>query len=238
MWAINMEDILNTESSNKDRRKAECPYCLTVLKKVPGAKTKCSFCGKYIYVRTRPDDNWRVVVTEQEAQRIDKQWLKEPSHSRWKRELEDLGMGSDDFERTRLMLAKKFGQEPRFGDIIWSLFNQVIIKDKGLNPPYYSMALFLDEEGKNPAKMLFEHSLFTLKSWFKTGVKTVKIYTAGDEACDNCRKLEGLVIPIVQALKEPVIPCENCIYHMSQNSRFGFCRCYEVPEDVGDAGLG
>ena len=136
------------------------------------------------------------------------------------------------------MLAKKFKQEPRFGDIVWSLFNQIITKGKAEYPPYYSMALFLDEEGKNPARTLYEDSLFNLKSWFQTGVKTVKIYTGGDKACNNCRKLEGLVIPIVQALQEPVVPCKNCIYHMSQNSRFGFCRCYIRPEDVGDAGLG
>ena len=46
-----------------------------------------------MYVKTRPDNNWRVVVTEQEAKLINEQWLKEPSHSRWQRELEDLGMG-------------------------------------------------------------------------------------------------------------------------------------------------
>jgi hypothetical protein len=135
------------------------------------------------------------------------------------------------------MLAKKFGQEPRFGDIIWSLFNQVIIKNKRANPPYYCMALFLDEEGKNPAKMLYENSLLTLNPWFQTGVKTVKIYTAGDEVCPNCRKLEGIITPIAEALQEPIIPCKDCTYHMSQNSKFGFCRCMYRPEDVGDAGL-
>lgn len=56
-----------------DNRKAECPNCLGVLAKVPGRKTKCPHCGQYMYVRTRPD-SVRVVVTEQEADRIDEEW--------------------------------------------------------------------------------------------------------------------------------------------------------------------
>jgi len=57
-----------------DLRKPECPYCLNALKKIPGAKTKCSQCGQFMYVRTRPEDNARVVVTEAEAHRIEERW--------------------------------------------------------------------------------------------------------------------------------------------------------------------
>jgi len=57
----------------KDARKAECPNCLKTLSKIPGAKTKCPFCAKYIFVRTRPD-NVRVVVTHEEASKIDNEW--------------------------------------------------------------------------------------------------------------------------------------------------------------------
>lgn len=57
-----------------DLRKPECPYCQNALKKVPGAKTKCSRCGQFMYVRTRPEDRARVVVTEAEAHRMEEDW--------------------------------------------------------------------------------------------------------------------------------------------------------------------
>lgn len=57
-----------------DLRKPECPYCKKALKKIPGAKTKCSRCGQFMYVRTRPEDRARVVVTEAEAHRMEEDW--------------------------------------------------------------------------------------------------------------------------------------------------------------------
>ena len=54
-----------------------CPYCAKPLDKMPGRKTKCLFCANYMYVRTRPADKKRVVVTEQDAAKIDEQWMVE-----------------------------------------------------------------------------------------------------------------------------------------------------------------
>ncbi|OGN90711.1 MAG: hypothetical protein A2158_03860 [Chloroflexi bacterium RBG_13_46_14] len=51
-----------------------CPYCSQSLVKMPGKKTKCPSCGKFMYVRTRPSDRKRVIVTEQDAAKIEEQW--------------------------------------------------------------------------------------------------------------------------------------------------------------------
>jgi hypothetical protein len=51
-----------------------CPYCVKPLDKMPGRKTKCPFCANFIYARTRPADKKRVIVTEQDAAKIDEQW--------------------------------------------------------------------------------------------------------------------------------------------------------------------
>ena len=52
----------------------ECPHCNNKLEKSPGRKKKCEFCGKFMYVRTRPLDKKRVLVTEEQAKQIDIQW--------------------------------------------------------------------------------------------------------------------------------------------------------------------
>ncbi len=155
---------------------------------------------------------------------------------RWKSQLECLGASPTDFERTRLMLTKRFGQKPNFDDIIWSIFNELIIKTNGTGVLFYWMALFQDEKGRNSAHLLYDSQRSWLKIWFKTGVITVKICTAGEKACKNCQKLEGIITPIDQAFQNPIIPCKDCIFRMNPKSRFAFCRCMYRPEDVGKIG--
>ena len=54
-----------------------CPYCTKPLEKMPGRKAKCPFCANFMYVRTRPADKKRVIVTEQDAAKIEEQWQTE-----------------------------------------------------------------------------------------------------------------------------------------------------------------
>src|ERR1700733_3999817 len=54
---------------------AVCPNCNQRLDKKPGRKKKCPHCGRFIYVRTRPSDEKKVLVTEAQAERIEEQWF-------------------------------------------------------------------------------------------------------------------------------------------------------------------
>lgn len=55
---------------------ANCPYCNVELKKFPGRKTKCKNCGNFIYVRTRPADNKKILIKEEEKISIEGEWAK------------------------------------------------------------------------------------------------------------------------------------------------------------------
>jgi hypothetical protein len=66
--------LYDASSDPLDQREAQCPYCHGSLKKVPGAKTKCPHCHEAIFVRTRPKDGARVVVTADGARQFDKEW--------------------------------------------------------------------------------------------------------------------------------------------------------------------
>jgi hypothetical protein len=54
--------------------KPACPYCNFMLEEIPGRKKKCPACGHFIYVRTRPSDRQRILVTESQAKEIELQW--------------------------------------------------------------------------------------------------------------------------------------------------------------------
>jgi len=51
-----------------------CPYCAAALEKKPSRKKKCPDCNNFIYVRTRPFDRKRVLVTEAQRDLIDVEW--------------------------------------------------------------------------------------------------------------------------------------------------------------------
>jgi DNA-directed RNA polymerase subunit RPC12/RpoP len=51
-----------------------CPNCHTRLASRPGRKTKCQHCSGLIFVRARPFDRQRVLLTEAEAKIVEDEW--------------------------------------------------------------------------------------------------------------------------------------------------------------------
>lgn len=99
----------------EDKRKAECPYCHSALKKVPGSKTKCPACGKFMYVRVS-SKNIRAVVTEDEMEKIEEEWsIFNGTHGEY---LHNKKVEA----KTKEELKKRFnGKEPSDIDVKWSL---------------------------------------------------------------------------------------------------------------------
>lgn len=72
----NKERLEQTQLKNKLENKigietANCPYCGIDLPKFPQRKTKCKNCDNFIYVRTRPSDKKKILLTEDEINRIE-----------------------------------------------------------------------------------------------------------------------------------------------------------------------
>ncbi len=107
----------------KDKRKAECPYCNKSLVKIPGSKTKCPHCGKFMFVRTRPKDDVRVITTESEADKIDEGWsIVNDNHDYFIAEKEK-------YIKEKEILKNRFGkEEPSENDIKWGLYNKGLIE--------------------------------------------------------------------------------------------------------------
>jgi len=113
----------NQQREQKDERKAECPNCHKSLSKIPGARTKCPHCGELMFVRTRPKDNARVVVTKAEAEKIDEEWsIVAGTHDIFVAEKEE-------FAKEKEILRKRFGgKEPSDNDVRWGLLNKQLIE--------------------------------------------------------------------------------------------------------------
>ena len=99
-----------------DTREAKCPNCQGVLKKVPGSKTKCPLCGKFMFIRTDPHTRTRVVVTEDGAEHIDDETAK--LNGTWEDRLKE----KQKIAKAKAELTKRFGGvEPSKEDLAWNL---------------------------------------------------------------------------------------------------------------------
>ena len=196
-----------------------CPYCKKPLEQIPQRKKQCPFCKNYIHVRTPPSTHKKILVTKDDARKID--WLKKFS---------EYGIREKDFEITKNQLIKKFEREPSNQDVLWSLFNQLIAKTSNLHTLkmiYYEMALFLNEEGKECFAVSQLSRKMELMKYKKEGIKKVQILTAGSGSCEHCQQLEDKILTINEALEKMPIPVKECTHELA-DGRLGFCRCCYV----------
>jgi len=97
---------------------AVCPNCGRRLEKKPARKKKCPHCGNYIYSRTRPIDEAKVLVAEAQIELIEEQWaIANGTHEEYLEEKKK-------FERQREALAESGVPDPTDEDVALSLLTQ------------------------------------------------------------------------------------------------------------------
>lgn len=233
-------DIFRLNSNNikslkqKDERKAECPNCSEKLEKIPGAKTKCPHCGKYMFVRTRPKDNIRVVVTEIEADRIDEEWsiinnvhssfiAKKEIYAKeqlpWKRGektiVNEFLEATYQCEISEEELYQRRQKSININNAIWSLCNQYLLKNqKECNfDNIISLYLVLERirvsEDKNANTIVRKRMHFELLRLKESGMSIV-IPVSSYNSCNACKKLNGKEFNIDEVIKNQPFPPKDC----------------------------
>lgn len=139
-----------------------CPNCGKALENKPSRKKKCPECGNFMFVRTRPSDNKKVLVTEAQAEVIEEQWsIVNSTHDSYLKEKKA-------FENERASQAKRFGCAPSENDVKWALLNKELTSHalKG-NWGHYrnaklQMADILRKEKKQKSALYFYLDVFYL----------------------------------------------------------------------------
>jgi len=103
--------------------KNKCPYCKQKLEKIPSRKTKCKFCSEFIFVRTIPPKMEKVLIKEDEIDKIENAWIDYLFDSYWMQELKKLGASKKDVENMYYVLKERFGTSPLIADVMWGVFN-------------------------------------------------------------------------------------------------------------------
>jgi DNA-directed RNA polymerase subunit RPC12/RpoP len=114
LFAPKMPSIGNTEPV--------CPYCAYRLDKMPGRKKKCPGCGHPILVRTRPSDQKRILIREDQDLQIKEQWAIVNGDHKW------FLAERKRFDAERENLRKRFGREPSKNDVEWAQLNRALLK--------------------------------------------------------------------------------------------------------------
>jgi len=144
--------------------------------------------------------------------------------NKWKRNLERYDITNEQFEKEKKELSKRFKKKASDNDVVWSLFNKLILKHisnfSKLSSIYYDMALFLNDEGKNSYDMKYQSTKMQLLDFKQQGVKKVRwVSSAGVRTCEKCKSLNGKIYLIERALKNMPLPLKDC-----KNLENG-CRC-------------
>ncbi len=87
-------------------------------------KKECPICGNHILVRTRPSGSQKVLVTEEQAAEIEKQW--EAYHQ--EKMIDSDSEHRREYEQVKAQLINRRGTEPSVGDIRWALANKDILE--------------------------------------------------------------------------------------------------------------
>lgn len=218
-----MQNEVNINNVNLNvEREVICPYCKTLLNKIPIRKTKCSHCKNSIFVRKLNDSKIKTLVTEEQAQEIDIEKESEYLKYRGFLDLEKFGVTKDEFIKRKEEHYLKYGIENNNNDVVWSLFNELLIKNANdvdkLRMIYYTMAVLLHQEGKDNFKLLQLSAKATLDSFSSSEfVLEIQIIRCSD-SCENCKKTDGKTMTLKEAYLLP-IPCRDCA------NGVGFCRC-------------
>lgn len=207
----------------------KCPYCHKQLSKEPKKKAVCKDCGQAFRVVTRPSDREKVTATEEEYQAFQFRSNLATFYSKEGEFKKNFGI-----EKERLKKLKKFGKDPSENDVLWGLANRLLQEKMksgnwaDLGRLYFEMALYLHEIGKPSFRLQQEAKKMELLNDKKTEViKKVKILTSG--CCSACKKQEGKVFLVDEAIKKMPIPVKNCTYMINKKAPEGWCVCGYVP---------
>jgi hypothetical protein len=105
-----------------------------------------------------------------------------------------------------------------------------------LGSTYYEMAEFVKNEGKDNTYLInlgyktrLDFQVERLKEYKKSGVANgVEVIGAGDNACcEECKRLDGKIFPISDALLSNPLPVKECVHPYG-------CRCVYGPTFIDE----
>lgn len=197
---------------------AICPYCGVELEKKPSRKIKCPDCGNFIFVRTSPLDMSKILITEDEIEKIEEQWaIYNNTH-------EEFLEQKKRFENERDILGIKFGRTPSENDVKWSLLNnELLLNAQNGNWGFYrntkfAMAKILAKEERHKDALLMYLEVYYLDLNGPNNTGGLKYYKMSPFSTDLAVLAPGvvkLVIKLIKLLNLDELEVKKLFYRIS-----------------------
>jgi hypothetical protein len=178
---------------------------------MPQRKKRCPSCKEFIYVKRRPSEKVKRLVTGAEADQIETEWGERQYIHKWAQQLR---------VQPGAILGRQVDLPPgaSLHDAVWSLLVDA--------PPSFAKALFIHEDGQSSLSAKREFLKRRLEEDRRTGATRVEISSSG--GCEHCQPLDGKRLSITQALKTMPVPCAECEWDLNESGS-GWCRCLYIP---------
>ena len=140
-----------------------CPSCNFGLDEKPERKKKCPHCGDNIFVRTRPLDRKKVLISDKQIDQLDLQWQLYNEHKERENYERD-----PEYVKVRDELRQKFEREPLVSDVRWGLANLKVIEHANNNDwglyrnEKHEMAKILEKEERIKESLIIFLEVFYL----------------------------------------------------------------------------
>lgn len=212
-------------------KQVSCPNCGKALATIPTRTAKCTLCKKPIIIRTDRTTKAKIYLTEAHGHDFDLKRKAQAARNKALRLTQDIGLSVAHFTAKEKQLSLH-GPTPTPHDIFWSLANDALKlysqqgKWQDLKMVYWTLARLQFEN--NQPHLDFLRAAATAELQHLRSVDIVKgARIAAGQACELCRRNNGRVYTIEEALREMPIPNPNC-----QNV---WCRCVWMAE-IGETG--
>lgn len=226
----------------KHTGEAQCPNCNTELKKKPGRKKECPHCSNPIYVRTHYLFRKKILLTEQQKEKYEKEKKRHFSLEKYLETLQAFVRINNKtmkrlVDREFTQLKRQFEQTPALHDLVWRVSNTAleIIMKKDMNRSdkllllsdvNRKMAMFLHNEGKSSQHIQRQSKLYELKSFMtSTPIKNKIAIEPKDDSCKECKMMKEKTYPLKEILNNPPLPCVRCSNKENVEAPDGWCRC-------------
>lgn len=211
-------------------KKNQCPYCNTLVKiNIIKTEFKCINCSNIIYIKII--NNQKIFITEDNARLIDKKLDRRLFEEKYISIFKKFGINRLAYlhRKKRWLIINRYkNSEDLYLSILKELEKNFLIKNNfsKLRSVYYYMAVLMAETEKDCHSVLKQAALMQLMDFKKLGFNIkIKILTNKDKSCIECKKNEGKIYEIHEAIAKMPIPNPNC------KTNFRFCKCRYIIEN-------
>jgi hypothetical protein len=206
-----------------------CPKCGHIVIVEKKRKLPCPGCGCSLFVEYNGENRELVMLDDEGLERFRKRGEELRIIGNGIKWFGRRGMTKQAIEDERIRL-EKIGHPCRYWDAVWTLAGEIASRElrrgdhQELRSLYYSMALFLSLDGKDPSILLRESHRHELLYIGRPDILVEISGPANTWDCQACKKLHGKRMTVAEALRTQPLPNPRCTHRMDDGG-YPFCRC-------------